>query len=67
MNYQNIGARQKEILWLLSTGKENKDIAEMLGICRLTVTRHLARAKDATGCPTTIALVAHCIREGIIQ
>lgn len=67
LNYQSIGERQKEIIWLISTGKENRDIADMLGICRMTVTRHLQRAKDATGCPTTTALVAHCIRKGIIN
>lgn len=66
-NYQTISDRQKEIIWLLSTGKEHQDIAEMLGICLMTVTRHLQRAKNATGCPTTTALIAHCLRKGIIQ
>jgi len=66
-NYQTIGKRQREIIWLLSTGKQNKDIAELLGIHRITVERHLQRAREATGCPTTMALIGHCLRKGIIQ
>lgn len=67
LNYQTIGKRQQEIIWLLSTGKQNKDIAELLGIHRNTVDRHLQRARAATGCPTTMALIGHCLRKGIIQ
>lgn len=66
-NYQTVSERQKEIIWLFSTGKQNKDIAELLGIHRNTVERHMQRARDATGCPTTMALIGHCLRKGIIQ
>ena len=62
-----LSERQKEVVYLLSIGKENRDIAELMGICRMTVTRHLQRAKDATGCATTIGLVGYALRKGLIQ
>lgn len=64
---KSVNKRQKEAIYLLSIGKGYAETAEIMGTKKNTITRYVNRAKDATGCPTTIGLIGFAIRKGIIQ
>ena len=60
-------AKQRQIIELLSEGSTIKQVAELRGVTYSTISITLARAKARLGISSTIALVAYCIREGIIE
>jgi len=61
-----INKRQREAIYLLSIGKGYAEAAAIMGTRKNTITRYVNRAKDATGCPTTIGLIGYALRNGII-
>ena len=58
--------REKEVLRLLAGGLSSKMIAEKLGIALNTVDNHRQRLLKKAKCPTSGALTAYVIRNGLI-
>ena len=56
--------REAQIVTLLGDGLSPKEIARQLGIKYKTVIVHLFKAKEKTGCRSTIELVARAARDG---
>jgi DNA-binding NarL/FixJ family response regulator len=59
--------RQKEIVRLLSQGRNSKKIAEMLGISQKTVETHRRNIMLRVNCRSTAELVRYAIRNGLIE
>ncbi len=59
--------RQKEIVRLLSQGRNSKKIAEMLGISQKTVETHRRNIMLRVNCRSTAELVRYAIRNRIIE
>lgn len=59
----NLSNRQKEVAILLSQGKSHKQIAAELQIAVSTVRHYLERARDRTGCATSMELGVKCAME----
>ncbi len=60
-----LSPREREVLAFLGKGWGNAEIAEKLGISVKTVEGHIERLKRKLGCPSTAALRALAIREGV--
>lgn len=60
-----LSPREREVLAFLRKGWGNAEIAEKLGISVKTVEGHIERLKRKLGCPSTAALRALAIREGV--
>lgn len=58
--------REREILHLLADGASAKEIAQRLFVSVNTVTTHRKNLLGKTTAPNTTALVAGCIRMGLI-
>ena len=59
-----LSEREKEVLRLLSAGKNAKEIAYELMISRNTVDVHRRHIMEKTGCTSMAGLVRYAIREG---
>lgn len=59
-----LSEREKEVLRLLSVGKNAKEIAYELMISRNTVDVHRRHIMEKTGCTSMAGLVRYAIREG---
>ena len=51
-----LSPRQQEIMMLILENKSQKEAANGLGISRRTVECHLRRAREVTGCKSTLDL-----------
>lgn len=56
--------REAQIVTLLGDGLSPKEIARRLGTKYSTVRQQLFRAREKTGCRSTIELVARAARDG---
>jgi DNA-binding NarL/FixJ family response regulator len=59
--------RQKEIVRLLSQGRNSAKIAEMLGISQKTVETHRRNIMLRVNCRSTAELVRYAIRNGLVE
>ena len=62
-NYSN---RERDVLRLLSRGKNNKEIAERLFISEHTVHTHRKNILAKSDCANITELVAKCVRQGLL-
>lgn len=58
-----LSGRKKEVTILLASGKYQKDIARELGISLHSVKTYLQRARQQTGCESSIELAVKCAVE----
>lgn len=59
--------RAVEAIRWIADGRTHREAAALMGVKPMQVYRLLVRAKDATGTPTTAALVATALRQHIID
>jgi DNA-binding CsgD family transcriptional regulator len=59
---RGLTAREREVLDWLSGGKTDRDIADILGISRRTVHKHLQRIYEKLGVETRTAAVMRAFR-----
>ncbi len=59
-------SRQRQILQLIAEGKQNKEIAEILGVSVKTVEFHRSRLMTKLGAHTVAELTRFAIHEGIV-
>ena len=62
-----LSGREIEVLRLVSDGKSNKEIGELLGLSALTVKSHLARIARKLGTGDRAEMVALAMRAGVIR
>ncbi|KQY20251.1 helix-turn-helix transcriptional regulator [Rhizobium sp. Root483D2] len=62
-----ISKRNLEVINWLSHGKSAAETAEIMGISRFTVHRHIRTAMDRLGTSKAVSVVARALREGWIQ
>lgn len=65
-SYNGLTQREKEILRYIAEDKQNKDIANLLGISIRTVQSHRTNLMDKVGAHDRTELVKYAIRKGII-
>ena len=58
--------RERDVLRLLSRGKGNKEIAELLNISDHTVHTHRKNILSKSNCSNITELVAKCVRDGLL-
>jgi DNA-binding NarL/FixJ family response regulator len=63
----DLSAREVEVLKLVSDGKSNKEIGDLLGLSALTVKSHLARIARKLGTGDRAEMVALAMRAGVIR
>lgn len=61
-----LSAREREVLQLISEGRTNKDIAQLLGLSIHTVDSHRSRLMEKLNLHSTGELVRFAIRNGLI-
>ena len=61
-----LSAREREVLQLISEGRTNKDIAQLLGLSIHTVDSHRSRLMEKLNLNSTGELVRFAIRNGLI-
>jgi two-component system response regulator NreC len=66
-SYNGLTPREKEILMYIAGDKQNKEIAELLGISVRTVQSHRTNLMDKLGAHDRTELVKYAIRKGIID
>lgn len=66
-SYNGLTPREKEILKLIAGDKQNKEIADLLGISVRTVQAHRTNLMDKLGAHDRTELVKYAIRKGIID
>lgn len=59
--------RERQVLNLVVAGRNNREIAEVLGISVKTVDRHRTNMMAKTGVHSATELVAYALREGLID
>lgn len=64
---KDLSARESQILRLIADGKENREIAEALGISVRTVEAHRARIMLKLDLNSVTGLVRYAVRNGIIE
>jgi two-component system response regulator NreC len=64
--YDNLTAREREVLALAAAGHSNADIATRLFISRRTVESHRGRAMRKLGLRTHVELVLFAVRRGMV-
>jgi len=64
--YQELSAREREILRLIAQGRTNKEIAERLSLSVRTVERHRSSIMNKIGLQTRAELVAYAVRRGLL-
>lgn len=62
----NLTTREREVLKMVTEGKSNKDIADLLFISVRTVDRHRANLMDKLGLKKTADLVKYAIQKGYV-
>ena len=65
--FQNLTARETEVLQLIAEGLKNREIAELLFISIKTVETHRAHVMDKLGIHSTAELTQYAISKGIIS
>lgn len=65
--FQQLSAREKELLTLLCKGKTSKEIASEMGINHRTVETHKANIIEKFGVKNTISLVAYVISNRMVS
>jgi DNA-binding CsgD family transcriptional regulator len=63
---ENLSARERELVTLVAQGRTNAQIAAQLYISVRTVTSHLERIRDKTGCRRRADLTRLALSEGLI-
>lgn len=63
----DLSAREIEVIKLVSDGKSNKEIGDLLGLSALTVKSHLARIARKLGTGDRAEVVALAMRAGVIR
>lgn len=66
-NAQLLSAREAQIVQLVADGKTNKEIGAELHLASATIKTHLQRIALKVGDGSRSAIVAFCLREGIIK
>jgi two-component system response regulator NreC len=64
--YQQLSAREREVLQLIARGLTNKEIAEQLSLSVRTVERHRSSIMAKAGLQNRAELVAFAVRQGIL-
>ncbi len=59
-----LSAREKEIMWLIATGKKNKEIADILSLSTRTVEHHRANIMKKLNLKAPADLVRYALHEG---
>ncbi len=62
-----LSAREKAVVQLISEGKTNKQIADILSISTKTVETHRAMAMRKLNLETTAGLIRYAIRNGLVE
>ncbi len=62
-----LSSREVEVLQLVSEGRSNKAIGDVLGLSSLTVKSHLARIARKIGTGDRAEMVAHAMRTGLVR
>ena len=63
----DLSGREIEVIKLVSDGKSNKEIGDLLGLSALTVKSHLARIARKLGTGDRAEMVALAMRAGVIR
>jgi DNA-binding NarL/FixJ family response regulator len=63
--FRSLTAREREVLKILSKGKNNSEVAEVLRISTRTVETHRARIMNKLGLKNTAELVRYAIEHGL--
>jgi len=63
----NLTRREKEVLQLIASGLNNKEIAEKLFVSERTVTGHKSNLLSKTGCKNTISLLSYAIKNQLVN
>lgn len=66
-SYDGLTLREREILRYIAEDKQNKDIAQLLGISTRTVQAHRTHLMEKLGAHDRTQLVKYAIRKGIIS
>lgn len=66
-SYNGLTPREREILRYIAEGKQNKEIAALLGISVRTVQSHRTNLMDKLGAHDRTELVKYAIRKGIVD
>jgi DNA-binding CsgD family transcriptional regulator len=61
-----LGARERELVTLVAQGRTNAEIAAQLYISVRTVSSHLDRVRDKTGCRRRADLTRLALSEGLV-
>lgn len=64
---KELSVRETQILRLIAEGKENREIAQALGISVRTVEAHRARIMLKLDLESVTGLVRYAVRNGIIE
>lgn len=64
---ERLSPREKEVLFLVARGKDNRAIAQELFISEKTVKNHIARIMEKTGISSRLQLVVFAIQEGFLD
>ncbi|HEY2822102.1 MAG TPA: LuxR C-terminal-related transcriptional regulator [Candidatus Acidoferrum sp.] len=64
---KDLSNRETQILRLIAEGKENREIAQVLGISVRTVEAHRARIMLKLDLESVTGLVRYAVRNGIIE
>jgi DNA-binding NarL/FixJ family response regulator len=62
---ENVSAREREVLGLLTKGATNKEIASSLGISENTVKNHLKNILEKLHLQNRVQAAAYAIRKGL--
>ncbi len=62
---KNLSRREKEVLRLVTEGRGNKEIGEMLFISHRTVEKHKGSLKRKLHCGSSVELAVYCVKNGI--
>lgn len=62
-----LSERQQQVLYLVSQGKTNDEIAGELGISPKTIEKHRSAIADISGCRTAVLQLRWAIEQGLIR
>ena len=65
--YDQLSAREREIVRLVARGRTNKEIAEQLSLSVRTVERHRSSIMNKVGLQNRAELVAYAVRRGFLS
>jgi len=66
-SYDQLTAREKEVLQLLAEGKRNKDVAGLMGLSPQTVESHRANLMQKLGLHSIADIIFYAVRKRIIS